>query len=81
MGIDVNQKEDSKAVTLKFIDCINRGDSEGLKSLQTEEFTLIDMGEDAFVGRDGWENYFRDYPEYRIHVEKILFCGSDVAII
>jgi hypothetical protein len=77
----MNQKEDSKAVTLRFIDCINSGDSEGLKALQTEDFTLIDMGGDAFVGRDGWEDYFRDYPNYKIHIEKILFCGSDVAII
>ena len=77
----MNQTDDSKAVTLSFIDCINSGDSAGLKALQTEDFTLIDMGGDAFVGRDGWEDYFRDYSDYKIHVEKILFCGNDVAII
>jgi hypothetical protein len=81
MGIDTSQKEESKAITLRFVECINRGDSKGLKALQTEDFTLIDMGGDAFVGRDGWEGYFTDYPDYRIHVKKILFCGNDVAII
>ena len=81
MGTGMNPKEESKAVTLRFIECINRGDSEGLKALQTENFSLIDMGGDAFVGRDGWEGYFTDYPDYKIHVEKILFCGNDVAII
>jgi hypothetical protein len=81
MVLDMNQREDSKAVTLRFIDCINNGDSEGLKALQTEDFTLIDMGGDAFVGRDGWEDYFTSYPDYKIHIEKILFSGKDVAII
>jgi hypothetical protein len=79
--IHMNSKEKSKAVTLKFIDCINSGDSEGLKALQNEDFTLIDMEGDEFVGRDGWEGYFADYPDYRIHVEKIMFCGTNVAII
>jgi hypothetical protein len=79
--IDMNQKEESKAVTLRFIDCINSGDSEGLKALQTEDFTLIDMEGEVTVGRDGWEGYFSSYPEYKIHVEKILFCGKDVAVI
>jgi hypothetical protein len=77
----MNQNVDSKSVILRFVDCINSGNSEGLKALQTEDFTLIDMDGDAFVGRDEWEDYFRDYPDYKIHVEKILFCGNDVAII
>jgi hypothetical protein len=77
----MNQKEDSKSVTLKFIDCINSGDSKGLKALQTEDFALIDMEGEVTVGRDGWEGYFTDYPDYKIHIEKILYCGNDVAII
>jgi ketosteroid isomerase-like protein len=71
----------SVSIVLKFIDTINSGDSRGLIALQTEDFMFIDMDGNKYVGRDGWENYFRDYPDYRIHVERILLSGDDVAIL
>ena len=44
----------AKSVTLKFVEVINAGDSEGLIRLQTEDFTLIDMCGTCFmVGMDG----------------------------
>ena len=73
--------EDSTSVVLKFIETINAGDSETLASLQTDDFTFIDMGGHEFVGRDGWGNYFTVYPSYRIHVEHILLSGDSVAVV
>jgi hypothetical protein len=77
----MNESEDPEDVVLKFISCINSGDSEGLKALQTEDFTFIDMSGNVFTGRDGWEDYFSTYPDYRIHVRKILKSGDSIAII
>ena len=72
---------DSVSVVLKFIEIINAGNPQRLVSLQTEDFTFIDMGGYRFIGRDGWEIYFSDYPDYKIHVERILLSGEGVAVI
>ena len=68
-------------VVLKFVETINAADSKTLIKLQTVDFTLIDMEGQVFCGRDGWETYFASYPQYKIHVQKILKSGSGVAII
>lgn len=70
-----------KSVALAFVEAINKGDSEALINLQTEDFTLIDVDGNVFRGRDGWEGYFSDYPNYRIIVQHILTGGNGVAII
>ncbi|MFQ5834037.1 MAG: nuclear transport factor 2 family protein [Candidatus Thorarchaeota archaeon] len=70
-----------KSVALKFVDCINAGDSIGLMALQTEDFTFIDYDGDAHHGRDSWHSYFRDYPDYKIHVRHLITSGNGVAII
>ena len=75
------KEEDAKSVALKFVEVINAGDSKTLVELQSEDFTLIDMGGDVFCGRDGWEGYFSTYPKYKIHVNQVLVSGNDVAIL
>jgi len=74
-------KPTPKSVALKFVEVINAGNSEELVKLQTEGFTLIDMGGDVYRGRDGWQDYFSDNPNYRIHVQHVLTSGNGVAII
>ena len=81
MEPEIEKPEALKAAVLKFVEAINHGDSKALIKLQTEDFTLIDAEGDAFRGRDGWEGYFTDYPEYEIHIQKVLTGGSGVAII
>ncbi len=70
-----------KSVTLKFIERINARDPEGLMALQTEDFTFISYSEEVYVGKDGWHDYFSSYPEYKIHVEKLITSGNGVAVI
>lgn len=70
-----------KSVALKFVEAINAGDPEGLPPLQTEDFTFIDMAGDVERGRQSWPDYFTSYPEYTIHVQKVLRGGNGVAII
>ncbi len=78
---ETDEVEAVKSVALKFIEAINNGDSKALIKLQTEDFTLIDAEGDVFRGRDGWEDYFSAFPQYRIHIKNVLAGGNDVAII
>ena len=74
-------EKDPKSVTLKFIDRINARDPDGLMALQTEDFTFISYSEEVYVGKDGWNDYFSSYPEYKIQVEKLITSGNGVAVI
>lgn len=74
-------RNNPETVALKFVKIINAGDSQTLIKLQTEDFTFIDMAGDVYRGRDGWQDYFSAYPEYRIHVKHVLTSGKGVAII
>ncbi len=74
-------RERIKSIVLEFVMCINKGDSEGLKAIQTEDIIFTDMEGDVYRGRDGWEDYFTSYPEYKIHVENLITSGNGVAII
>ena len=78
---EANKRDSAKSVALKFVDVINAGDSERLIKLQTEDFTLVDMDGNVFRGRDGWQDYFSAYPNYKIHVHHVLMSGEGVAII
>jgi ketosteroid isomerase-like protein len=59
------------AAVIGFIDCINRGDIDGLGRLMTDDHELVVFGEDAVHGRarntKGWEGYASAYPEYVIY--------------
>ncbi|OLS29562.1 MAG: hypothetical protein ThorAB25_15860 [Candidatus Thorarchaeota archaeon AB_25] len=71
----------AKGTALKFIECINSGVCKGLMDLQTEDFTFIDLSGDVHIGKDSWENYFTSYPDYKIHVDKLITCGNGVDVI
>ncbi len=72
---------DPRKVVLKYIKAINSRNSEALVALQTEDFTFINYEGDAYVGRAGWRDYFTAYPEYKIHVDRLITSGTGVAII
>jgi limonene-1,2-epoxide hydrolase len=75
------RKSDPCDVVLKYIEAINSRNSKALMALQTEDFTFINYEGDAYVGRDGWQDYFTSYPEYKIHVDRLITSGSGVAVI
>lgn len=70
-----------KTAVLRFVECINAGDAEALMNLQTDDFIFIDMSGNVFTGRQSWDDYFTSYPDYRIHVDRIVTSGDGVAII
>lgn len=59
------------AATVSFLDCINRGDLDGLAALMTDDHTLIVLDEPPLVGRqanrDAWYGQFTAFPNYVIH--------------
>jgi hypothetical protein len=73
------------AVALSFVDCINRGDLDGLVALMTDSHALIVFGEPPLAGREAnreaWQGYFTAYPDYVIYPRQIAWDGSAVAIM
>jgi ketosteroid isomerase-like protein len=59
------------AAVIGFIDCINRGDIDGLGELMTDDHELVVFGEDAVRGRErntkAWAGYAEAYPDYVIY--------------
>jgi uncharacterized protein (TIGR02246 family) len=75
----------SEEIALKFVEKINSQDADGLSKLMTEDFIFVDYEGEAYEGREvmreGFAEYFRSYPEYRISVERVCVSGADVAFI
>ena len=73
------------AVVIGFIDCINRGDVDGLGALMTEEHRLIVLDEPPLVGRganvEAWRGYASSFPRYVIHPRALTSEGSRVAVL
>jgi len=71
-------------VVKAFIEAINRRAPSEISGLMTEDHTFIDSGGRIQSGREnmaaGWEEYFRMFPDYKIHVERILGEKALVAV-
>ena len=74
-----------EGIALKFVECINNQDIEGLVSLMTADFTMIAYEGEPEIGRQrmkqGFKRNFNEYPEYQIHIEKVARSGNDIAIV
>jgi len=74
-------------VVLKYVECINKGDAEGVASLTADKFVFTDVPGrvHVFCGREAitecWKGYFMPFPDYKIHVHHVLTGGASVAII
>jgi ketosteroid isomerase-like protein len=76
---------DSKeiAAVKSFIAAINQRDASQLSKLMTSDHTFVDASGRAHTGRDkmtqGWNDYYRMFPDYTIEAEFILQDGDLVA--
>jgi len=76
---------DSKEVQAvkAFFAAINQGDVSLLAGLMTEDHTFVDSGGTTSFGREkmkeGWEEYYRMFPDYRVEIGEILQDGNLVA--
>lgn len=73
------------AVVLGFVDCINRGDLDGLVAMMSEDHRLEVFDEEPVVGRQGnavaWQGYMTAFPRYVIYPRRINANGTIVAIL
>jgi ketosteroid isomerase-like protein len=67
-----------------FVAAINRRNPHEICDLMTEDHTFVDSGGRVESGRQkmtaGWQEYFRMFPDYTIHVETILADHDLVAV-
>ena len=73
------------AAVVSFIDCINRGDLDGLGALMSDDHRLVVFDEPAVVGRaanvEAWKGYFSSFPEYVIYPRHVTADGPRVAVL
>jgi ketosteroid isomerase-like protein len=69
-------------VALNFIKAINNHDLKGLEALMAEDHKFIDGLGSVVVGRtamrDGWDQYFKMFPDYQIEIQNMLENSSTV---
>jgi len=74
---------DPKLIALQFNEFINARDLEGLTSLMSETHTFIDSANDEYHGKDvmteGWNEFFRRYPDYTNVFTKV--CSRDNLVV
>lgn len=68
----------------RFIEAVNRRASSEIAALITEDHTFVDSGGSSQSGREAvaaaWEQFFRMFPDYCMHVEWTLVRGNLVAL-
>jgi hypothetical protein len=73
------------AAVIGFIDCVNRGDIDGLTALMTDDHQLLIPGAPPVVGRDANRSAWRDYvalcPTYVIYPHQITEPEGLVAVL
>jgi ketosteroid isomerase-like protein len=73
------------AAVVSFVDCINRGDLDGLVGLMTPDHRLVILDEAPLVGRDAnreaWAGYFAAFPQYVIHPRSLVADGPRVRVV
>jgi ketosteroid isomerase-like protein len=73
------------AVALRFIDCINRNDIEGLAALMTDDHKLVIFDEAPVRGREqnkeAWNGYATSFPDYVIYPHRLAERHGQVAIL
>jgi uncharacterized protein (TIGR02246 family) len=69
----------------RFVECINAHDPDRIAALLTPDHRFIDSlgtesrGREAM--REGWRQYFRMVPDYRVEVARRFVDGSEVMLV
>jgi hypothetical protein len=77
----------NKELVFRFVELINKGDSASLAEMMADGFRFTDIAGEIFTVSDRgqkkkfWDDYFRDYPQYRIVMNLMLSSGTDIAFI
>lgn len=81
---EMNQR-DLQSIVLRFNECINNRDAEGLANLMTEETEII-MGDvtdrrGKQAVKEAWIEFFNLFPDYKNHFKKLVTHGDRVHVI
>ncbi len=81
----MDEFQPATVAVVEFIDCINRGDVDGLARLMTDDHVLQVMDEPPLVGRDAnveaWRGYATSFPDYVIAPHEISERAGTVAVL
>jgi hypothetical protein len=73
------------AVTISFIDCINRADVDSLAALMTDDHRLCVFDEAPLAGKaanvEAWRGYATSWPDYVIYPERISAPADDLCAV
>jgi hypothetical protein len=73
------------AAVVKFIDCINHGDVDGLDRLMSDDHQLCVFDEKPLIGRatnvEAWRGYVQSFPDYIIYPHRIAEHAGSVAVL
>jgi ketosteroid isomerase-like protein len=73
------------AMAVSFMDCINRGDIDGLGALMHDDHELHIFDEPPTVGREAniraWEGYAAAFPDYLILPSHMAARGTTAAVL
>jgi hypothetical protein len=76
---------DVKIIALKFNECINNHDIEGLSALMTEDHTFISKLNDAQRGKEemikSWKKFFTLFPKYRNEIHFVYSKANFVIMV
>jgi ketosteroid isomerase-like protein len=79
------KKDDPIHTVVRFNDCINSQDADGLASLMTPDHRFIDSARNQTVGRDamrtGWQSFFDAWPVYRNEFHDAFRSGSQIIVV
>lgn len=76
---------DPKSIVLRFNNCINHADIDGLSELMTEDHVFIDTEHNRMEGASdsrtmAWKPFFKLFPDYHNVFEKITVNGTKVIV-
>ena len=78
-------KRDPKTIALLFNDAINNRDIGGLAHLMGDGYTFIDSEDHIERGKqkgiDSWSRFFRLFPDYKNHFNRVLSRGGLVIMV
>lgn len=73
------------AVVVSFIECVNRGDVDGLDRLMCDDHQLCVFDENPLLGRaanvEARRGYVQSYPDYIIYPHRIAERDGSVAVL
>jgi len=76
--------ESAEAVALMFVQAINAGDVERLRTLMAVDHTFTDAMGNSVSGAEkmvsGWQHFFYAYPEYKISITQSFGKDGEAAL-